>query len=75
MPVEVRVVARCDRCDNEGAEEARWVDFVTTTKILLCPDCREEARQFFAPGHVGPGGTVQGIESLKHLTNVHPPAE
>jgi hypothetical protein len=75
MPVEVRVVALCDRCHKEGAEEARFVDHVTTTKILLCPECRQLAREFFAPGEVGPGGVVQGIESLKYLTNVHPPAE
>lgn len=75
MPVEVRVVATCDRDGKPGAEPAKFVDYVTTTTILLCPDCREEARRFFSPGQAGPGGTVQGIESLKYLTNVHPPQE
>ncbi|MFD9734422.1 hypothetical protein [Umezawaea sp. NPDC059074] len=68
MPVEYVQKVLCDRGDgNEGAKPAKFVDFVTTTEILLCDSCREEARKFFAPGTVGPGGTVQGIDSLEYL--------
>jgi len=67
MPVEIVKVVTCDRDGKPNAKPARFVDFVTTTEILLCDDCRALAREFFANGTKGPGGTVQGIDQLEYL--------
>lgn len=67
MPVEIVKVVTCDRDGKPNAKPARFVDFVTTTEILLCDDCRELAREFFAGGRQTAGGTVQGIDSLPYL--------